>query len=729
MFRPRRVVRDGKELEGPFNDETVLYENDQLTWTITVTNTTTDLTYRNVKLTDSYAYVDGDGVAVFSGALSLWGYINDTWVDTSTGFGLSPGETKTFINTDAAKVGVAYGGYTLNNTATVTYSYENSPESTATDFTENPVGYTLTVQYHGNGGTADNKPTKTETVYSATDPAKDKVSYPVADGANGFTREGYTFDGWYTEEIDGKEVTGEQQDLYSGATYFAHWTENEKTYGAGYFVLVPSAIPDGFDPTEGYSVDTYLPNTEGDTVTYGDDTNHKVDNTTGYIGYITQAAVDYWQQNNEGDDRVVIPADKISDFLRMPEEAGWGKVWTEYLSKTDVDDKALYTLVPYQINNHSLGVNWPNITPQTDGKYETKEVGYHVDCYIQGVEINVLYVKNDGSTMTYTHNQVNGNPIRSGDTYTVLGNDETGDNQNFILEGYTFTGWNTQADGSGTTYAAGKEISPLMNSLVLYAQWKKSDGATKDLSYTVEYYKDGVLADTETVTEAVWVGDTEIPVNSNKINTTNKYEGYKFEKTDPETIPETIVNNGVIKVYYVKEDTPDYTVTIWPADITIYTGGEVYGGVTDANGNLISESDDIEASGLPEPGYHLTLSTDVMTWLNEKTGTYGPRDLEDYLTFTYDVGGVIREWELTYVGVYDTNPTRYVYSLEPGKAENGEAIPVRLLFKDESGEVAYDDPSVCCSRMKAARSPTTISSAWRRTLFAKSTPCLSTPVP
>ena len=258
--------------------------------------------------------------------MSLWGYINDTWVNAGTGFGLLPGEIKTFKNTDAAKVGVAYGGYTLNNTATVTYSYENSPENTATDFTENPVGYTLTVQYHGNGGKAGEQDVKKETVYAEKDPRTTPISYIVANGANGFTREEYTFAGWYTGATGGEKITGEQQDLYSGATYFAHWTKNEKTYGAGYFVLVPSAIPDDFDPTEGYSVDTYLPNTEGDTVTYENDANHKVDNTTGYIGYITQAAVDYWTKNKDSDDRVKIPADKILDFLRMPEKAGWGKV-------------------------------------------------------------------------------------------------------------------------------------------------------------------------------------------------------------------------------------------------------------------------------------------------------------------------------------------------------------------------------------------------------------------
>ena len=42
----------------------------------------------------------------------------------------------------------------------------------------------------------------------------------------------------------------------------------------------------------------------------------------------------------------------------------------------------------------------------------------------------------------------------------------------FTRDGYTFTGWNTKADGSGNTYAAGKEVSWVDN-VTLYAQWQK----------------------------------------------------------------------------------------------------------------------------------------------------------------------------------------------------------------------------------------------------------------
>ena len=93
------------------------------------------------------------------------------------------------------------------------------------------------------------------------------------------------------------------------------------------------------------------------------------------------------------------------------------------------------------------------------------------------------------------------------------------------------------------------------------------DSQTKDLSYTVEYYKDGekVDTDTQTVTKTVQVLEPNtLTVDKNKINTTNKYYGYKLEKTEPAPIPESIEDKGTIKVYYVKDEgkTKDLSYTV-----------------------------------------------------------------------------------------------------------------------------------------------------------------------
>ena len=76
-------------------------------------------------------------------------------------------------------------------------------------------------------------------------------------------------------------------------------------------------------------------------------------------------------------------------------------------------------------------------------------------------------------TVTYNGNGNTGgavptdssSPYSSGDTVTVLGN--TG---SLEKTGKTFSGWNTKADGSGTTYTAAQTFT-ITASTTLYAKW------------------------------------------------------------------------------------------------------------------------------------------------------------------------------------------------------------------------------------------------------------------
>ena len=60
---------------------------------------------------------------------------------------------------------------------------------------------------------------------------------------------------------------------------------------------------------------------------------------------------------------------------------------------------------------------------------------------------------------------------QQGNTVTVLGN--TG---SLVRTGYTFASWNTKADGSGTTYAAGATFTMGSANVTLYAQWTSNSG-------------------------------------------------------------------------------------------------------------------------------------------------------------------------------------------------------------------------------------------------------------
>ena len=128
---------------------------------------------------------------------------------------------------------------------------------------------------------------------------------------------------------------------------------------------------------------------------------------------------------------------------------------------------------------------------------------------------------------------------------------------------------NTYTDKVKTGYKLQKaENLPLtigVENNIINVYYVTDNTQTKELSYTVEYYKDGkkVDNDTQVVTETKQVLESDtLTVKKSEINVTNKYVGYKFEKTNPETIPNSINDKGVIKVYYVK-DMFEYTINYY----------------------------------------------------------------------------------------------------------------------------------------------------------------------
>ena len=120
--------------------------------------------------------------------------------------------------------------------------------------------------------------------------------------------------------------------------------------------------------------------------------------------------------------------------------------------------------------------------------------------------------------------------------------------KNNAKEGYSFV--NTDPSTRKIVISSSEEN-------VIKVYYVTDNTQTKELSYTVEYYKDGkkVDNDTQVVTETKQVLESDtLTVKKSEINVTNKYVGYKFEKTNPETIPNSINDKGVIKVYYVFDE-------------------------------------------------------------------------------------------------------------------------------------------------------------------------------
>ena len=233
------------------------------------------------------------------------------------------------------------------------------------------------------------------------------------------------------------------------------------------------------------------------------------------------------------------------------------------LTETDKDVKGTEITVSEESikNNTKTGYKLKNVDPENKMIYissneeeniirvyyvkdetQTKDLSYTVEYYKNGVKVT-----EDTQTVKDTVQ------VLKPDTLTV---DKSNINTKDKYVGYKFEKTNPT------------EIpNTIENGSVIKVYYVTDDNQTKDLSYTVEYYKDGVKVteDTQTVKDTVQVlKPNTLKVDKLSINTVNKYVGYKFEKTEPTTISDTIENGGVIKVYYVTDatQTKDLSYTV-----------------------------------------------------------------------------------------------------------------------------------------------------------------------
>ena len=216
------------------------------------------------------------------------------------------------------------------------------------------------------------------------------------------------------------------------------------------------------------------------------------------------------------------------------------------------------------------------LTPEASYNVESPKIeGYKADkTVVQGempfsdVEETVVYTIDEDAKkeLSYTVEYYKDGQIVSGDTQTVKTEVQ-------VLQPDTLTVKKEDINTVNKYYGYKFEKTDpttipetVSNGDVIKVYYVLDEDAKKELSYTVEYYKDGqiVSGDTQTVkTEVQVLQPDTLTVNKDTINTVNKYEGYRFEKTDPTTIPETVSNGDVIKVYYVKRTDLTYTVNYY----------------------------------------------------------------------------------------------------------------------------------------------------------------------
>lgn len=255
--------------------------------------------------------------------------------------------------------------------------------------------------------------------------------------------------------------------------------------------------------------------------------------------------------------------------------------------------------------------------------------------------------------------------------------------------GHTFQGWTDET----TTYQPG-DLIRITKDTTLTAVWDTLP------RYTLTYNPNGGTGapgpDTNLLAGPHTLNDSTVPTYGSNIfmgwttDVSAVGEVYGVGQQLPKivtsvTIPDTDTVYAVWGEDSNNDDVADvYEVFIAPANITIYTGGTGYEGVTNDEGVAINNPD----SGLPEPGFHIILPADL--------GLEDGNDLNGIVKFQYNGRDTItgtdvsREWTLSCVGVYSETPLRYVYSLV--SAEGTPAI--RVTYRDPVSGAVLEDADI-----------------------------------
>ena len=191
-----------------------------------------------------------------------------------------------------------------------------------------------------------------------------------------------------------------------------------------------------------------------------------------------------WSTTNGATTAAIGSAGLLSTAVGTPTNGGTYTLYAVWSPKT-------YTIT-YSAGSGVTGVTVPSAGSATHGSNYTvssttpTRSGYKFDGWTSSAGGSVApggTISNVTSNITLTAKWIarytvsyNGNGSTSGTAPTTVtvdsGGSTTAAANPFTKTGSTFTGWNTAANGSGTSYAAGATISNITSNIILYAQWQ-----------------------------------------------------------------------------------------------------------------------------------------------------------------------------------------------------------------------------------------------------------------
>lgn len=317
--------------------------------------------------------------------------------------------------------------------------------------------------YDGNGATG-----------GKTDPQNGVTDQKVNVRQNGFTRDGYTFVRWDTQaDCRGKAVNpGDKWTLQGSSTLYACWTGNMQplTYHGNGATGGNTAAQSGKTGDElttnangftrdGYTFVRWDTAKDGSGTAYGEGKNGVSQYTMKPAGNDLYAI---WKANPAN----IQYRDDYGATGSTPDTTG--VTGQNVTIAQNGFTRPGYTFTGWARDRRTD----PSLQP--GGRYTLTPGTTTLWAQWKADPAHLIYNSNSGST-----SQTRRTDGVVDQTLTVIANP-------FTRSGYTFTGWNTQADGRGKAYAAGNGFrlvadakSNPVNTSVLYAQWRINRVALK----------------------------------------------------------------------------------------------------------------------------------------------------------------------------------------------------------------------------------------------------------
>ena len=607
--------------------------------------------------------------------------------------------TPDFKGGTPTRAGYTFNGWSPEQSSTVTGTVTYEAKWT-------PIPQ-YTVTYDLNGGTG-----------TIPDPVMEYENTPVkVANDKGFENSGYTFNGWNTAK-DGKGTAyaaGSQLILTGDVTLYAQWTPSKNTQ---YKVEHYWQNLDGKYPASPTETNTFYGTT-------GTQVNAEPKDYEGFT-YDSEAEGTVASGTISGDGTLVLKLfySRNTHKVTYNLNGGTGATDGDYAEKTylygqEVTVQPAPTMDYRQFQGWQRDTSQNKVDPNSTFIMPDNDVNFTATWDAENYDVNVDKTSDAN------------NPAKLGDqiTYTV----KVSNNGNMVMNDVTVTDTLWGADKVTAVSVSDKEGEQNVSAgHYTIETLNPKDQITITYTYTVTQVDvaAGQISNTVTATDgnSHEGSDTlETPVNprytitikyvdgENKelqaaqIITKEKGETYSYDVSfaSGATIPYALSGNYVFSHFTdesvlsgtLEKDvtiTAVYTmgsVSITPAAITLYQGGDGYAGIVDGSGET---AENTNSNGLPEPGYYIQLGADLNTALREALEEADDAivDLSNYVKFTYEgPDGQTRTWTLEKYdkdGNSKVSDGRYIYRLVPAEGQD----PVRLVITDpENGNkiVINDD--------------------------------------